>query len=360
VSVSVNDSGVLFKYKMRIGFDGYDPDGDGLPNDETLTNFPVLVVFSNDVGRSGFSYDGFASREGHDLRFTADNGVDEIPHQTETWDPDGASFVWVKVDELADTNSCIWAYWGLASATEPFYASDGSVWNANYLGIWHASEVPSGGALRDSTASLRNLTSYNMEPGDLFTNGAAVGAALDFDGDDEYLDRLLDGSGLSAFTISFWVQPHASSGTRGFVQWADQLGDSNPFLLVNRNAANEADFYADGGYRLSDEPLAENAWHAVAVTADGDDWAFYVDGVRQGTYSAPAPHAMVADAERIYFANGYNGYADGRFDEMRASDTARSPDWLWACYMTAASNATFNTYGRVENIQPFGTVLSVR
>jgi hypothetical protein len=35
-------------------------------------------------------------------------------------------------------------------------------------------------------------------------------------------------------------------------------------------------------------------------------------------------------------------------DEVRVSSTARSADWVWANYMTAASNSAFCAYGTVQ------------
>jgi hypothetical protein len=40
--------------------------------------------------------------------------------------------------------------------------------------------------------------------------------------------------------------------------------------------------------------------------------------------------------------------ADGVIDEVRLSDAARAPDWLWAEYMNVASNDTLAAYGAVK------------
>ena len=48
-----------------------------------LTHFPVLVVFSNSVDGSDFSYADFSGTTGYDLRFTEDNGTTEINYEVE-------------------------------------------------------------------------------------------------------------------------------------------------------------------------------------------------------------------------------------------------------------------------------------
>jgi len=57
---------------MKIGFMGYS-------RTETLTNFPVLVVFGNGLSGSGFSYNQMASPNGWDLLFTSSNGQSISP-----------------------------------------------------------------------------------------------------------------------------------------------------------------------------------------------------------------------------------------------------------------------------------------
>lgn len=46
--------------------------------------------------------------------------------------------------------------------------------------------------------------------------------------------------------------------------------------------------------------------------------------------------------------------ADGAIDEVRLSNAARTADWIWAEYMTVASNETFAAYGAVRVVVPGG------
>jgi hypothetical protein len=41
-------------------------------------------------------------------------------------------------------------------------------------------------------------------------------------------------------------------------------------------------------------------------------------------------------------------YISGSMDEVRVESIPRSANWLWACYMTAASNSVFNSYGAIS------------
>jgi len=93
---------------MEIRFPGYD-------RDETLADFPALVALNEGVG--GFSYGGFLSPLGYDLRFSNATETAELDYEIESWDTNGTSHVWVRIPEFT-SNTMIRAYWGNLSATE--------------------------------------------------------------------------------------------------------------------------------------------------------------------------------------------------------------------------------------------------
>jgi hypothetical protein len=93
------------KYQMQIRFSGYD-------RDETLTNFPALVVFSE--GTNGFSYSQMSSPVGGDLRFMNSNETVALNYEIEQWDPNydpnpsptniSGLMLWLKADAGVQTN----------------------------------------------------------------------------------------------------------------------------------------------------------------------------------------------------------------------------------------------------------------
>ncbi|MFZ4398008.1 MAG: DUF2341 domain-containing protein, partial [Kiritimatiellia bacterium] len=101
--------------QMKITFGGYTNPS------EVLTNFPVLVVFSNNVGgSSSFDYSHSCSSSGYDLRF-ATNSTDRtnsINYEIESWNPFGTSYVWVHVPTISTNGQgAIWANWGNTNAS---------------------------------------------------------------------------------------------------------------------------------------------------------------------------------------------------------------------------------------------------
>jgi hypothetical protein len=105
-------AGLAGGYQLPITFGGY------TNRSEVLTNFPVLVVLSNNVGGSGFNFAAlpFLSTNGWDLRFKTnllDTGVATLNYEIESWNPDSASYIWVRVPVIPTNGSGkIWATWG--------------------------------------------------------------------------------------------------------------------------------------------------------------------------------------------------------------------------------------------------------
>ncbi len=107
----------------------------------TYDEFPVLVCAT---GLSGVKADGA------DIRFTESDGITELSREIESY-ADGTLYAWVKVTLTKDSSDSeddlFYMYYSNDAATEP--APDSTygaqnVWEANYKGVWHLSEDPTG------------------------------------------------------------------------------------------------------------------------------------------------------------------------------------------------------------------------
>ena len=108
------------RYMMQITFAGYTAN-------ETLTNFPALLVLANNMNDSSFAYNQLVSTNGYDLRFSPNsNETSYLNYEIEKWNSAGNSYVWVQVPALS-SNSSIWAFWGNSTNTFlPAYTTNGS------------------------------------------------------------------------------------------------------------------------------------------------------------------------------------------------------------------------------------------
>ncbi|MEM7395076.1 MAG: LamG-like jellyroll fold domain-containing protein, partial [Verrucomicrobiota bacterium] len=110
----------LVTREIKIQFCGY-------PGGGTLTNVPVLIPLSTNI--PGFDYADFRSLTGGDLRFFDPGYSNGLFHQIETWNPGGTSLVWVRVPELVDSNTCIFAWYGHDDTNFPAYTQNDAVWS---------------------------------------------------------------------------------------------------------------------------------------------------------------------------------------------------------------------------------------
>ena len=158
---------------------------------------------------------------------------------------------------------------------------------------------------------------------------ALPGGWLEFDGVDDFVDvadspelDLTDGT----FTIEARIRPSSfddngriadHGGTAGN-GWAFHLLNSNDTLYFQINDANE--------YIAEDNAIPLDVWSHVAVTLDGGNLNFYVDGVPAGSATGvPSPAASslglrvgarVTDSTRSGF--------EGEIDELRVWNIART------------------------------------
>ena len=191
---------------MTITFSGY------TGRAETLTNFPVLVVLSNNVGGSAFDYHAFFSTSGWDLRFRDAADTTNLNYEIESWNPNGASYVWVQVPLLTgDGATSIQAAWGDPADTNQLACTtNGATWDSSFVAVWHMGQTNA----MDSTAHTNNgLSTANTDATGL------IGGGQGFNGVTSYIDG---GNGASLnivgdMTLSAWVKPTLSTGWGGLV-----------------------------------------------------------------------------------------------------------------------------------------------
>jgi hypothetical protein len=332
-----------FACRLKISFSGYN-------RGEVLANFPVLVNLNPSL--AGFSYRQFASPTGGDLRFTDSSGLLAIPHEIDEWNTNGVSTVWVSVPQLATTNDYIWMYWGNpAAATPPVWTTNGMVWSPNFYVVYHLKET--GFPYLDSAQQHASLG--GVMPGS--TTGE-IGHGCSFNGTSQFLDAGVINLG-NAFTLSAWVNVSAAASSIQTL-WANQRGgySSNGFaLFVNtyQTADRKVDFASGDGSNGNETTTVSNAvsfgqWHLVsaAVNRSAGKVELFVDGNDLGGSSAVVPgFANNADVNLGRFTNA-SFYFTGVMDEARIATGTRSSNWVWASWMTVASNTALASYSVVN------------
>ena len=313
-----------WRYRMKITFSGY-------AGSEVLTNFPALVVLSNNAALN-FNYSQFESAAGWDLRFADSNETVLLAYEIEEWDTADISYVWVRVPRIESNTDYIWMYWGDPdAATQQPYTTNGTVWSEQYEAVWHMTET----SVSDSTANDNDSTGTSGTP--TLTQSGCIGPAVAFGAGDQIDASLSPATNL--LTVSAWVRhstlPNAlekylSLGS-GVAEIRHDYAETLHFRLKTGGVDRDLREYAT---------LEAGTWTFVAGTWDGTNQRLYKNGtqVQSATPSGTASNATsAAISDTTYEMNGL-------LDEMRVSRTARSAAWLQAEYSNQVPNSTFLTY----------------
>jgi hypothetical protein len=101
-----------------------------------------------------------------------------------------------------------------------------------------------------------------------------------------------------------------------------------------------------------------DTWTYATIVVDelaGTKLRMYLNGAQDSTPSYPS--VMLSCTQPLQIGNyglfrGGVFQSNGRVDELRIANVARSADWVWAEWMNMASNGLFNCYGTVTNTPP--------
>lgn len=315
----------------------------------TYADFPVLVYAT---GLSGIKANGA------DIRFTASDGVTELPREIEYY-AGGTLYAWVKVTLTKDSGDSsddeFYMYYGNPAATEPApdstYGSE-NVWASNFTAVWHLEETS--GTIEDSTAKAKDGT-YSGSDWD--PANTKIDGALGFDGYNDEVDMGneynsdLDMYGKS-FTWECWYDTDSfASGT-----WARLIAmrhDYNDYYqFVGDGDNDKVQFYSQKGgnvygYAMSSPP---SGWVHIAATFNNstNQIIFYVN-------AAPRTDSVgnCGDGDDTHFRLGRrqdnSGLYDGVLDEVRISSTVRSADWIATEYTNQNAPANFCLLGGEES-----------
>ena len=318
-----------------------------------LSSFPVLVRLSTAI--SGFDYTGFLLPDGGDLRFTDASG-NVIPHEVDTWNPDGESTVWVKVP-LLTKSAAITAHWGCPRPVRP--GAEG-VWDGDYVGVWHLGE--SGLPLRESSGVSVDFT---RSTGDsvVFAAGGIVGGAVDFvaAGRTNSVVALDNAAleGLARGTLEVWTKQVSHTQNAGILSKRAGYNSNISYFIYDNGSSTvlclPGDTIGSNYVSCVSTTPAMNAWNHQAFTFDtaaaSDNAKSYLNGLsKTPATKSVAAFSGIANLCLGAMQGGTAANYVGQIDEVRISKCVRSADWIQATHDTVAK-ANFATYA-VDGAEP--------
>ena len=328
---------------------GYDGAG-------ALANFPVLVRLSSAID----GFDASSVRDPAEIRFADANG-NLIPHEIDTWDPDGESTIWVSVPSLSGTDTSFTMCWSPAHGTTPqTELTPSRVWTqAGYLGVWHFSPAETARVYANSAQPKHYATASAAA-----TEGAngIVGGYVQFPNGATTLvnDSIAWASYTPHMTLEFWVDNQNKGDARIFGSGTGYTEGASIYM--------SGYISGNGGHSHRQSSLVPDAgWRHVSMNFSGSAQATALaDGVTTFRFSRQGGSSVDGDSTH-FFHNVNDGsiYADyhalsltshgngespfkGYADEFRVRGENSTDEWMQANYDTQAPNTDFLSYGAVR------------
>lgn len=374
--------------KVKAGFTYYATitiDPTKVPNTDQ-SNFPVLISGTYDgTGgepdlRTTSNGGNVQNSSGYDIGFytNSDCTTGKMDWEMESYNAaTGGVNYWVRVSTVSSSANTIFYICYGDSAVSSDQSNPTSVWDSNFLGVWHLKEDPTANScgaskdMCDSTSNGNDAASQNGDSADQSTQ--VINGGLHFDNDvGEVVERLDVAdtaalSSLTAFTLSTWVKLGRDVFTNPIISKGNTAGDKEyRFRLVSdvpdrwnchlsSNGSNEL----GGSYALE---ATTGQWYYAVCTWDGSNINIYVDG---SLGVSPAASGTMYDAGvdlvMASYSDGseYNHALEGDMDEVRISNIARSADWIATEYNNQDSPSTFYSMSSESEVVSEGEV-SVR
>ena len=346
-------------YQMSISFPGYSGQR------ETLQNFPMLVVLTNNVGGSTFDLDvfPFANPDGWDLRFY-DATNTELQYEFDTFDPANNSVLaWVLLPELDPGGTTIRAGWGDQAKGRQASTRNGAVWADGFHLVQHYT-TGAGSTVTNANAVYRPGTIYNPNTiiGPQYVPGR-IGNAVNLKNNARntgiQMNPAIALNGTNVWTVSVWFKDLCPNGS-----WRTLTrGASHHHIIVESASTDSSNTSAGrlgayvGAFRPARNASNQDArlpfadgWRHLTAVAKGTVISYYVDGVWQGDMDI-ALHGSYNNATIMDSIIGIGCYQspDQKFadylDEFRAAGRVRSADWIFADFASQGGDPAFTAYG---------------
>ncbi|MCP4716290.1 MAG: DUF2341 domain-containing protein, partial [Deltaproteobacteria bacterium] len=322
----------------------------------SLSNFPLLVSLAADNNLKSVVNGGHVeNNEGRDIIFRQDDGIVELDHEIESYNPvSGDLDAWVRIPDLAhNQNTSIYIYYGNSDVTESTQNA-ATVWDANHAGVWHLDESGSG-QNNEFTDSTANDNSGQGGGGNSVlvptqTSGA-VDDGQDFDGTGDYIDC---GSGTSldlkasSMTAECWLKYDSPPSSRMCV--FSKGGETDGYRIFLEIDGTISFDLTGQTYSLSSAAaLTQGSWQHVAARYNGSDMRLWLNGTLDSNRLNRPPSINSSTASLLIGrdAAGSSPF-NGGIDELRISGSARTSCWIETAYNSQSSPGTFCTIGAEE------------
>lgn len=285
-------------------------------------------------------YDGnfqFASarEDGSDIRFIAADDKTPLKFHIEKFE--GAlteAYVWVRVPDVKPgAPVTFWMYSGNGGDAAPGGGDAKTTYDPETLLVYHFSET-GGAAPGDAVGG------HNAEGAGMSVAGSAMGGGMRLTGLNGVVvpkaPDLVWIEGCSA-TVSLWVKPALLAPDAVLLSRRD---GGKAFVVGLNNGAPYIEVTGAGGPQRTKEgaTFEVNAWHHLAVTAEGAKITLWVDGESYATLASGLPTLdapiVLGKDKAAEGAVGAPAAFVGEVDELQIAKAARPAGWVKLAALT--------------------------
>ncbi|MEP0005380.1 MAG: DUF2341 domain-containing protein [Balneola sp.] len=316
-----------YKYRKKLTIDNTRVSGAG-----TLTNFPVLISFT-DADIATTSNGGLTTNvNGYDIAFTHSDGSTQLDHELESYNAStGQILAWVRFPTLSgSTDTDFFIYFGNSSQTTD--QSSTTTWDNSYQAVLHMDDVA------DATSNSNNGTNNGST-----SISGKIGNARNFTtaGGNDFIsiadDATLDITG--DITISAWLNINNIDDLPDLITKGDYT-DAYSTWITTGGAPR---FATDGNILTGSGSISSGTTAFLTFTKSGSGRNIYVNGVPAGSDGSTT--AFSTNNDPLYISTSSYGL-NGFVDEVRISNIARSADWISTEFNNQDNPGTF--YSEVE------------
>jgi len=324
----------------------------GYSGTETLTGFPALVKLSATDDAYGFSYSDCVSGK-DDLWFTDSDG-NLIPHDVDTWNASGDSFVWVRIPSLSNGAKIV-MHWG-ATRTAEQICTPADTW-AGYVGVWHMNKT---GTTAEPDATAKGLDAAPLTSGSaatsLNTATGTVGAGRAIPSDGKYFSVGSSSNPYHStlttkanFSVSGWCKLSSIPNNNGYQRIFCGMSSSSLHswdvwrehaTQIGVRSGNGSGNNSSTAYKVAIAE-EETAAHYLTIVWEGTSAKVYENGALVASQALRAnthPNSVFTIGGRV---GASNRSFVGVFDEVRMYNGVVSADRAAADYATMNAPTAF-------------------
>ncbi|RFC55277.1 DUF2341 domain-containing protein [Brumimicrobium aurantiacum] len=293
-----------------------------------LSNFPVLISFTDPDLRSNANGGRIQNENGYDITFTSDDCVTELDYEIESYNAANGTYnIWVKIPSLLATSDyALYMYYGNNTITSN--PSSANTWSHGYDGVWHLHND-----LLDASASGNNGSNF----GSTNTSPSKIANGQNFARPNHYISINNHPSRTGSFSYSGWAKTiNRSSHGQRIICDDENNSNGSHALSVGDPGTGRIRFYIRGMNPVSlDSPvlISNNTWHYCVASYDNStkEKKIYIDGIEVASENVTGTLVAASGTPSIGGENSsgeVNNRFSGDLDEIRAIPSVLSPDWI--------------------------------